>query len=63
MKTSRRDFIKTTLCATCGALVLGWHDGWAEEGFSPADSHVKEAYSIPRWPMERFSAGPVLTNV
>ena len=44
METSRRDFIKTTFCATCGALLLPWHFAWAKEDFSPTDPHVKEAY-------------------
>ena len=44
MQTSRRDFIKTTVCAACGALLVPWHRAWAEEHFSPSDSHVKEAY-------------------
>ncbi len=44
MQTSRRNFIKTAVCAACGALVVPWHRAWAEEHFSPSDSHVKQAY-------------------
>jgi len=44
METSRREFIKTTFCATCSAMLFPWEHAWAEEGFSPADAHVKEAY-------------------
>ena len=42
--TSRRDFIKTGLCAACGALLVPWNSVLAEEGFSPKDPHLKEAY-------------------
>ncbi|MGB9497368.1 MAG: AmmeMemoRadiSam system radical SAM enzyme [Deltaproteobacteria bacterium] len=44
MKTTRRHFIKTAFCATCGALMFPWECVWAKEHFSPADPHVKEAY-------------------
>jgi pyruvate formate lyase activating enzyme len=44
MEVSRRDFIKTTLCATCGSLVFPWGEAWADQGFAPTDPHVKEAY-------------------
>lgn len=44
VKISRRDFVKTTFCATCGALFISWQDVWAKEVFSPTDRHVKEAY-------------------
>lgn len=57
METSRRDFIKTTLCATCSAMILGWHDVWAEQRFSPADRHVKEAYFYAQLTKGRVQCG------
>jgi pyruvate formate lyase activating enzyme len=44
MQTSRRDFLRTSLCAACGALLVPWDRAWAREGFSPTDPHLKEAY-------------------
>lgn len=41
---SRRDFIKTALSTTCGTFLFPWKAAWADEGFTPADPHVKEAY-------------------
>jgi pyruvate formate lyase activating enzyme len=46
--TSRRDFVKTTLYATCSALLLPWKNLWADQSFSPTDRHVKEAYFYTR---------------
>ena len=44
MEKSRRDFIKTTFCATCGAVLFPWNCAWAKGNFSAKDPHVKEAY-------------------
>jgi len=44
VETSRRDFIRTSLCAACGALLVPWKCAWAKEGFSPTDPHLREAY-------------------
>lgn len=48
MGTTRRDFIRTALCATCGAMLLPWDTAFAEKEFSAADPHVKEAYFYER---------------
>jgi len=44
MKTSRRDFLKTTLYAACGGLLVPPGSAWAKKRFSPSDPHVKEAH-------------------
>jgi pyruvate formate lyase activating enzyme len=44
VETSRRDFIRTSLCAACGALLVPWNCAWAKEDFSPTDPHLREAY-------------------
>lgn len=44
MELSRRDFVKSALCAACGAALVPRGPAWAEKRFSPADPHVKEAY-------------------
>jgi pyruvate formate lyase activating enzyme len=44
VNTSRREFIKTGLCAACGTLLVPWKSAWAKEAFSPTDPHIKEAY-------------------
>mgnify|MGYP001060042381 CR=1 FL=1 len=44
MNLSRRDFIRTSLCATCGTLLFPWQPAWAGDTFEPSDPHVKEAY-------------------
>jgi pyruvate formate lyase activating enzyme len=50
MTTTRRDFIKTTLCATCGAMLWPWETACAERRFSIHDPHVKEAYFYEKRP-------------
>jgi pyruvate formate lyase activating enzyme len=44
VETSRRDFIRTSLCAACSALLVPWNCTLAKEDFSPTDPHLKEAY-------------------
>ena len=44
MNKARRDFIRTALCATCGAMLWPWDTALAEKRFSPTDPHVREAY-------------------
>ena len=44
MKTTRRHFIKTAFCATCGTLLFPGECVWAKDHFSSTDPHVKEAY-------------------
>ncbi|RLB83973.1 MAG: AmmeMemoRadiSam system radical SAM enzyme [Deltaproteobacteria bacterium] len=44
MGISRRDFVRTTFCAACGAMLFPVGLAWAEKGFSATDPHVKEAY-------------------
>jgi len=44
MDSSRRDFLKTGLCAACGAVLVPWQRAWAKETVSATDAHVKEAY-------------------
>jgi pyruvate formate lyase activating enzyme len=48
MGTSRRDFVRSAFCATCGALLFPWKKLWASQGFSSTDPHVKEAYFYTR---------------
>ncbi|NVM20398.1 MAG: AmmeMemoRadiSam system radical SAM enzyme [Desulfobacterales bacterium] len=48
MQPSRREFIRTTFCAACGALLFPWDHAWAKEAFSPSDPHVREAYFYKR---------------
>lgn len=47
---TRRDFMRTALCATCGAILWPWDTAYAEKRFSPKDPHVKEAYFYKRLP-------------
>jgi pyruvate formate lyase activating enzyme len=44
MGVSRRDFIKATCCAACGAVLFPLDMARAETGLSIKDPHVKEAY-------------------
>ncbi|MBW1676407.1 MAG: twin-arginine translocation signal domain-containing protein, partial [Deltaproteobacteria bacterium] len=44
METSRRDFVRTTFCAACGAMLFPLDLAWAEKRFSSTNPHVKEAY-------------------
>ncbi len=44
MLKTRRDFIKSALCATCGAILWPWDTAFAEKRFSPGDPNVREAY-------------------
>jgi pyruvate formate lyase activating enzyme len=44
MKISRRNFLKTSACAACGAALFPLNLARAEKRFSPRDAHVREAY-------------------
>lgn len=44
MDRTRRDFVRTGLCATCGAMLWPWKTAFAEKRFALEDPHVKEAY-------------------
>jgi pyruvate formate lyase activating enzyme len=50
MKISRRDFVRTTLCAACGAALSPLALAQAKSGFSPKDPHVREAYFYEEHP-------------
>jgi pyruvate formate lyase activating enzyme len=47
---TRRNFMKSALCATCGVMLWPWDTAFAEKRFSPTDSHVKEAYFYKKLP-------------
>ena len=50
MGVSRRDFVRTTFCAACGAVLFPLDLAWAEKRFSATDPHVKEAYFYKQRP-------------
>jgi pyruvate formate lyase activating enzyme len=50
VKISRRDFVRTSLCAACGAAFFPLGLAQAENEFSPNDPHVKEAYFFKQHP-------------
>nr|HID58163.1 AmmeMemoRadiSam system radical SAM enzyme [Desulfobacterales bacterium] len=50
MLETRRQFIKSALLATCGALLFPYNLAFARKVFSPTDPHVKEAYFYEQYP-------------